>query len=207
MWVVGFLVCCVVVLLGCWVGCHKVAPRRTKVVTRATKNRTVSNPFLTLCHRVQIGIPKMTSTVLQSGSRARQSHCVVELWRCWVVRWLGCCVSGLLGCWVVGSCVGCWLVGLLGLWFVGLSFGCWVGRLLGSWVLGLPGVVGLLGCLVRWQQPNNPTAQQPNNQKTTQDINQLNKDIKTKKTTRTKKTTQPPNNQTRRPGGMREAIK
>ena len=40
---------------------------------------------------------------------------------------------------------------------------CWVVRFLDSWVLGFDGfwVVGLLGCLVGWQQPNDPTTQQP----------------------------------------------
>ena len=41
------------------------------------------------------------------------------------------------------------------------------------WFLGFDGfwVVGLLGCLVGWQQPNDPTTQQPNNPTTQQPNN------------------------------------
>ena len=55
---------------------------------------------------------------------------------------------------------------------------------------------GLLGCWVVWLGGNSPTTQQPNNQKKTQDSNQLNKDIKNKKDNKDKKdnpTTQQPN--------------
>ena len=79
---------------------------------------------------------------------------------------------------------------MLGSWVAGL-IGCYVVGLLGFWVVGFDGFwdVGLLGCLVGWQQPNNPTTQQPNdpttqqpnNQKTTQDSNQPNKDKKQKR--------------------------